>query len=512
MPRALISVYDKTGIVEFAKNLVEMGWEIISTGGTKKLLKDNNIEAIDISEITGFPECFDGRVKTLHPKIHGGLLYVRDNESHVETLKNLDISPIDIVVNNLYPFKQTLENPESTHEDIIENIDIGGPSMLRAAAKNYKFVSVIVDPKDYEKVITELKDNNDVSIDTKQYLSAKVFMHTASYDALISSYFNKICDVKYPEVLTKTYIKKQDLRYGENPHQDACFYSEVFETEGTLSDATKLHGKDLSFNNINDTNGALEILKEFEEPTIVAVKHANPCGVGSAETIEKAFVKAYEADKVSIFGGIIASNREINKEAAEIIKINKIFIEVIVAPSYSEEALEILKQKKNVRILSLSNINKNDYITDDMKKVLGGLLVQDRNDVLLNDELEVVTDRKPTEKEMEDLLFAWKVVKNTKSNGIAIAKDKQTVAVGPGQVSRIWALENAIKQGEENVNGSVLASDAFFPFDDCVIQAANSKITAIIQPGGSIRDKESIEACNKHGIAMVFTKMRHFKH
>lgn len=512
MPRALISVYDKTGIVEFAKNLVEMGWEIISTGGTKKTLQDNNIKAIDISEITNFPECFDGRVKTLHPRIHGGLLYVRDNESHVETLNKLDILPIDMVVNNLYPFKQTLENTNATHEDIIENIDIGGPSMLRAAAKNYKFVTVIVDPKDYENVLTELKNNNDTSLETKQYLSAKVFMHTASYDSLISSYFNSICDIKYPEIITKTYSKQQDLRYGENPHQDACFYSEIFEKEGTLSNAIKLHGKDLSFNNINDTNGALEILKEFEEPTIVAVKHANPCGVGSAETIEKAFVKAYEADKVSIFGGIIASNREINKEAAEIIKINNIFIEVIVAPSYSDEALEILRQKKNVRILELSNINKNDYITDDMKKVLGGLLVQDRNDILLKDELEVVTDRKPTEKEMEDLLFAWKVVKNTKSNGIAIAKDKQTVAVGPGQVSRIWALENAIKQGEENVNGSVLASDAFFPFDDCVIQAANSKITAIIQPGGSIRDKESIEACNKHGIAMVFTKMRHFKH
>lgn len=512
MPRALISVYDKTGIVEFAKNLVEMGWEIISTGGTKKTLQDNNIKAIDISEITNFPECFDGRVKTLHPRIHGGLLYVRDNESHVETLNKLDILPIDMVVNNLYPFKQTLENTNATHEDIIENIDIGGPSMLRAAAKNYKFVTVIVDPKDYENVLTELKNNNDTSLETKQYLSAKVFMHTGSYDALISSYFNSICDIKYPEIITKTYSKQQDLRYGENPHQDACFYSEIFEKEGTLSNAIKLHGKDLSFNNINDTNGALEILKEFEEPTIVAVKHANPCGVGSAETIEKAFIKAYEADKVSIFGGIIASNREINKEAAEIIKINKIFIEVIVAPSYSDEALEILRQKRNVRILELSNINKNDYTTFDMKKVLGGLLVQDRNSILLNGELEVVTDRKPTEKEMEDLLFAWKVVKNTKSNGIAIAKDKQTVAVGPGQVSRIWALENAIKQGEENVSGSVLASDAFFPFDDCVIQAANSKITAIIQPGGSIRDKESIEACNKHGIAMVFTNTRHFKH
>ena len=509
MPRALISVYDKAGILEFAKSLNELGWEIVSTGGTKKLLRDNNIEVIDISDVTNFPECFDGRVKTLHPLIHGGILHVRDNDNHIKTLNELEITSIDIVVNNLYPFKETILKG-SDHDEIIENIDIGGPSMLRAAAKNYKYVTVVVDPEDYNTVLDELKNKNEVSLETKKHLAAKVFSHTASYDALISNYFNKVSNIKFPEKVTLTYEKKQELRYGENPHQDACFYQEVFENKGTLSDAIKLHGKELSFNNINDTNGALETLKEFDEPTIVAVKHANPCGVGSGETIEEAFNKAYEADKVSIFGGIIASNREINKSVAE--KINKIFIEVVVAPSYSEEALEILKNKKNIRLLKLDNIGNNNYSTYDMKKVLGGLLVQDINSLLLNEDIKVVSDRKPTEKELEDLMFGWRVVKNTKSNGIVLAKDKQTVAIGPGQVSRIWALENALKQGSENVNKSVLASDAFFPFSDSIEAAHKAGVTAIIQPGGSIRDEEVISKCNEYGIAMVFTGVRHFKH
>jgi phosphoribosylaminoimidazolecarboxamide formyltransferase/IMP cyclohydrolase len=510
MKRALISVYDKTGIVDFAKGLVELGWQIISTGGTAKKLASEGIKVIDVSEITEFPECFDGRVKTLHPKIHGGLLAIRDNKEHIETMKNLGIGTIDMVVNNLYPFKETILKKDVTHEEIIENIDIGGPSMLRAAAKNYKYVSVIVDPSDYNKVLDELKAKGEVTLETKTYLAAKVFQYTSSYDALISNYFNNIADIKNPEIITLTFEKKQDLRYGENPHQSAAFYTEINETEGTLAEAVKLHGKELSFNNINDTNGALEILKEFDEPTVVAVKHANPCGIGSGDTIKEAFKKAYEGDKLSIFGGIIAANREIDEETANM--INNIFIEVVIAPSYSDRALEILKTKKNIRILKVDNITKKDYKNYDIKRILGGILIQERDNLLLKDEIQVVSNRKPTEKEMEDLIFAWKAVKNAKSNGIVLAKDKGTVAVGPGQVSRIWALENAIKQGEERVKGSVLASDAFFPFSDSVEAAAKAGITAIIQPGGSIRDKESIDAANKYGIAMIFTGIRHFKH
>ncbi|SHH71537.1 phosphoribosylaminoimidazolecarboxamide formyltransferase / IMP cyclohydrolase [Caloranaerobacter azorensis DSM 13643] len=510
MKRALISVYDKTGIVEFSRKLKELGWEIISTGGTRKKLAENGIETIDISDITGFPECLDGRVKTLHPKIHAGILSIRDNDAHIKTLKELEIDCIDMVVNNLYPFKETVSNPNAVHEEIIENIDIGGPSMLRAAAKNYKYVTVIVDPNDYDKVIDELDENGDVSLKTKEYLAAKVFQYTSHYDALISEYFNKIANIELPDLITLTFEKKQDLRYGENPHQKAAFYTYVYSIKGTLGQAKKLHGKELSFNNINDTNGALEILKEFEEPTVVAVKHTNPCGIGSGNTISEAFKKAYESDKVSIFGGIIAANREIDRETAEM--INKIFIEVVIAPSYTDEALEVLTSKKNIRILVLPEITAREESGYDIKRVLGGILIQDRNTKLIQDELKFVTERKPTERELEDLLFAWKAVKNVKSNAIVLAKDKGTVAVGPGQVSRIWALENAIKQGGNRVKNSVMASDAFFPFPDCVEAAYKAGITAIIQPGGSIRDKESIEAANKYGIAMVFTGMRHFKH
>lgn len=508
--RALVSVYDKTGIVEFVKELVAMDWEIVSTGGTAKKLKEAGIETIDVSDITEFPECFDGRVKTLHPRIHGGLLALRDNSEHMDTMGDLNIQPIDMVINNLYPFKETLLNENSKHMDIIENIDIGGPSMLRAAAKNYKFVTVVIDPKDYNTVIEKLKADGDIDEKTKTYLAAKVFQHTSTYDTLISSYFNDIAGIEFPDFISLTYEKRQDLRYGENPHQNAAFYEDMIEVHGTFSDAVQFHGKELSFNNINDTNGALEILKEYDDITVVAVKHANPCGIGSGDSVKEAFKKAYEGDKISIFGGIVASNEEIDKETAEM--INKIFIEVVIAPSYTEEALEILKGKKNIRILKLDNIKRKKYVTRDMKKVLGGILVQDRNEELLKDELKVVTDRKPSDKELEDLLFGWKAVKNTKSNGIVLAKDKGTVAVGPGQVSRIWALENAIKQAGENTKGAVMASDAFFPFPDCVEAAFKAGITAIIQPGGSIRDQESIDAANKYGITMVFTGMRHFKH
>lgn len=510
MKKALISVFDKTNIVEFARQLTDLGFEIISTGGTSRVLKEAGLEVIDISEITKFPECFDGRVKTLHPRIHGGLLAVRDNKEHVEKMKELDIDAIELVVNNLYPFKETILREGVSHEEVIENIDIGGPSMLRAAAKNYKFVTVAVDPSDYDEIIKQYKEEGQTSLQTREKLAAKVFNHTSHYDTLISDYFNKKLDVKLPDTITMTYEKKQELRYGENPHQKAAFYAEVPFDKGTLVSAKQLHGKQLSFNNINDTNGALEILKEYEEPTVVAVKHANPCGIGSAKNIHEAYKKAYEGDKVSIFGGIVVSNGLIEADTAKL--ISEIFIEVLVAPAYTQEALEILKAKKNIRILQLDDITKNDYKTYDMKKVLGGILIQEKNSALFDSELNIVTETKLTEDLMEDLVFAWKAVKNTKSNGIVIAKDKGTIGVGPGQVSRIWALENAIKQSGDKLKGAVVASDAFFPFDDCVQVAAKAGIKAIIQPGGSIRDQESIDACNKHGIAMVFTGIRHFKH
>jgi len=511
MKKALISVFDKTGIVDFAKSLDSMGWEIISTGGTSKKLKEEGIKVKDISELTRFPECFDGRVKTLHPKVEGGILAIRDEEHHKKQMAELGIEPIDMVVCNLYPFKQTVLKPGVSHEDVIENIDIGGPTMIRAAAKNYKFVTVVTDPSDYEKVIEELQAKGDTTPETKEMLAAKVFIHTAHYDALIADYFSKRLHIKSPSTLTLTYEKKQELRYGENPHQAATFYTSIQGTKGTLTDAVQLHGKELSYNNIGDTDGALETLKEFEEPTIVAAKHANPCGVGSASTIVEAYRKAYEADPVSIFGGIVASNREIDAETAT--EMAKIFLEVIVAPSFTTEALDILTKKKNLRLLQLENINHKDTEAFKAKTVLGGLLIQELDTELLHEnELKVVTKRKPTETEMADLLFAWKVVKHTKSNGIAIAKNKCTTGVGPGQVSRIWALENAIRQGGERIAGSVMASDAFFPFSDCVEAAHQAGITAIIQPGGSVRDQESIDAANKYDIAMIFTGMRHFKH
>lgn len=516
--RALISVSDKNGIVEFAKALQELKIEIISTGGTAKAISEAGIPVIGISEVTGFPECLDGRVKTLHPNIHAGLLAIRSNQAHQEQLEKLSITPIDIVVVNLYPFKQTVCKEGVSRAECIENIDIGGPTMLRSAAKNYQDVTVIVDPADYEKVLKELKENGEVCQRTKFYLSAKVFQHTAHYDALIASYMAKEAELpRFGDTLTLTFEKAQDMRYGENPHQMAAFYKEIGNTKGLLTNAIQLHGKELSFNNINDTHGALELLKEFEEPTVVGCKHANPCGVGSGITIYEAYKKAYEADPVSIFGGIVVANGEIDEKTAE--EINKIFVEILLAPSYTKEALEILKQKKNIRIMQLEDISvKQPEDAIDIKKVSGGILVQETDNCLYDESaLEVVTVRRPTEKEMEDLKFAWKLVKYTKSNGIAIGKNKQSVGIGPGQVNRIWACEQAIAHGiahlgEETVKGASLASDAFFPFPDCVEACAKAGITAIIQPGGSVRDKESIDACNRYGITMVFTGMRHFRH
>lgn len=510
--RALISVSDKRGIVDFAKGLQASGVEIISTGGTAKILMDNGIDVIPISDVTNFPECLDGRVKTLHPTVHGGLLAMRDNPEHMKQLEELNITPIDLVAINLYPFKETIQKTGVTLAEAIENIDIGGPTMLRSAAKNHKDVVVVSDPEDYGLILDEIHDKGDVSYDTKYQLALKVFAHTAHYDTLIAAYLRKQIDGPMPSVLTVTYEKVQDLRYGENPHQKAAFYKEVEKNEGSLVNAKQLHGKELSFNNINDTNGALELLKEYEEPTVVGVKHANACGVGSGYDIYDAYLKAYHCDPVSIFGGIVAANRTIDRRTAE--EINKIFVEIVIAPDFDGDALEILKSKKNIRLLKLQNIaKKQSKDAIDMKKVNGGILVQNHDSELLREEeLKIVTERIPTKKEMEDMMFAWKVVKHIKSNGIVLAKDQQTVGIGPGQVNRIWAVENAIKQANLEIKGSVMASDAFFPFSDCVETAAKAGITAIIQPGGSINDGASIEMANQYGIAMVFTGMRHFKH
>jgi phosphoribosylaminoimidazolecarboxamide formyltransferase/IMP cyclohydrolase len=520
--RALISVSDKTGVVELAKELEALGIELISTGGTYKKLAEAGVKAMEISELTGFPECLDGRVKTLHPVVHAGLLAMRSNPEHMKQLKELGIEPIDLVIVNLYPFKATILKDGVTRAEAVENIDIGGPTMLRAAAKNYQDVAVVTDPSDYEKILAELKADGQVSLDTKFYLMQKVFMHTSSYDTMIADYLKKERgDDSLPETLTMTFEKVEDMRYGENPHQKAAFYREIGKKKGSLVDAKQLNGKSLSFNNINDTNGALELLKEFTEPTVVACKHGNPCGVGSADTIEEAWKKAFAADKVSIYGGIVVSNCEINETIAKDMK--SMFLEVIVAPSYTEGALKMLSFKKdgsmrNVRVLELADISeKQPAEALDLKKVNGGLIVQNIDSKLLDGDVKVVTEKAPTEKEMEDLLFAWKVVKFVKSNGIAVAKDLQTVGIGPGQVNRVWAIEQCFEHANELIGpdatkGAVLASDAYFPFADNVEAAHKAGITAIIQPGGSIRDKDCIDKCNEYGIAMVFTGMRHFKH
>ena len=510
MKKAFISVFDKTGITEFASGLNELGFMIISTGGTQKALEQAGLPVTNVSEITGFTECLDGRVKTLHPHIHAGILAMRDRVDHMTQLEDLGIETIDIVAVNLYPFKATIAKPDVTLEDAIENIDIGGPTMLRAAAKNWPDVATIVDPADYTRVMDELKDGG-ITNQTKFGLCVKVFEHTAAYDALISGYLREQQGGGWPDKLTLTYEKVQDMRYGENPHQSAAFYKEPLNTKGTLADAQQLWGKELSFNNINDTNGALDCLREFNEPTVVAVKHANPCGIGSAQNLYDAYIKAYSADPKSIYGGIVAANTPIDKITAE--EMVKIFLEIVIAPDFDEDALEILKTKKNLRILKLENITmpvKPEAM--DIKKPQGGLLVQQCDTILYDGKLETVTRKKPTKEQMSDLQFAWKAVKHIKSNGIAVVKDGQTIGLGPGQVSRVWAAQAALERAGEKAEGAVLASDAYFPFDDSVKLAHKYGIAAIIQPGGSIRDADSIKACDEAGIAMVFTKMRHFKH
>ena len=503
--RALISVSDKTNIVEFAKGLEKHGFEVISTGGTYTHLKNNGVSCISIEDVTHFPEILEGRVKTLHPKIHGGLLSKRGNELHNKHVAENNIEYIDLVCVNLYPFEATVKKEGVSEEEIIENIDIGGPSMLRSAAKNFNDVAVVTDINDYAKILEELEKGG-ISYETRRALAIKVFNTTASYDAAIANYFNKK-DNLVPEKLTLSYKLQDSLRYGENPHQKAYHYVQDNNESYALQNAVQLHGKEMSYNNIQDASAALDILAEFDETTCVAVKHMNPCGVATGSSVFEAYSRAYEADPVSIFGGIVAVNGKVDKETAE--KMHSIFLEIILATDYDEEALEILTKKKNLRIYKLSEKNNNHE--QQIKSVRGGILVQDFNDKLA-DEYESVTEKKVDESQQRDIEFGLKVVKHVKSNAIVVVKDGQTLGIGAGQMNRVGSCKIALEQAGEKAKGAVLASDAFFPMRDSADIAADYGIAAIVQPGGSIRDQESIDACNEKGVAMVFSKIRHFKH
>ncbi len=507
--RALISVSDKTGIIEFASGLIDLGYEILSTGGTLRTLTEAGLDAVAVDEITGFPEILGGRVKTLHPNIHGGLLAKRSSKEHLAELQANEIGLIDLLVVNLYPFKETLAKAGVSHEEVIENIDIGGPTMLRAAAKNYEDLAVIVNPAKYNWLLEALK-NKELTKETRLELAAEVFRHTAHYDAMIAQYFTEKTGELFTPTLTRTFEEVQALRYGENPHQEARFY-EIPNYQGvSLATAKQLHGKELSYNNIQDANAALEIVLEYEQAAAVAVKHMNPCGIGLATDLTQAFKRAYDADPISIFGGIIAVNREVDLDTAK--QMSEIFLEIVIAPSFSAEALEILSQKKNIRLLTIPMEGDID-VYEKMTSVKGGMLVQTNdNGRITRDDLEVVTEIAPTEEEIEDLLFAWNAVKHVKSNAIVLAKDNQTVGIGAGQMNRIGAAEIAIEQAKDKAKGASLASDAFFPMPDTVTRAIEAGVTAIIQPGGSKRDQESIDVCNENKVAMVVTKMRHFKH
>ena len=508
--RALISVSDKTGVVEFAQQLRSLGWEIIATGGTMKLLRDSGLEVINISDVTGFPEICDGRVKTLHPKVHGGLLARRDDESHLAALKENQIEFIDMVCVNLYPFRQTIAKPDVTMEDAIENIDIGGPSMLRSAAKNYKDVTVVCDPIDYAQIIEEIKASGNTTLQTRLQLSAKAYTHTAEYDSMIATYMRKAAGLN--EKLFLEFDLVQGLRYGENPHQQAKFYSSANSGSYSLANAKQLNGKELSYNNIQDANAALCIAREFDEPFCVGLKHMNPCGAAIGTDVVDAWTKAYEADKVSIFGGIVAVNREVTREAAELMK--PIFLEIIMAPSFSEGALEVLCTKKNLRLLQV-DMSKDDTVVNQYVSVNGGLLVQDLDKTTAEVTAEMcVTEAKPSAEQVTDLNFGWRIVKHVKSNAIVVVKDGHTVGVGAGQMNRVGSAEIALKQAQAAgfTEGLVLASDGFFPFDDTVTLAAQYGVTAIVQPGGSVRDEDSIKKANEYGITMLCTGMRHFKH
>ena len=508
--RALLSVSDKNGILAFAQALEALDYEILSTGGTMKHLKENGVAVTAVDEVTGFPEIMEGRVKTLNPMIHGGLLAKQDDPAHQAQMTEHGIQPIDVVCVNLYPFKETIAKEGVSVEEAIENIDIGGPAMLRASAKNHAYVTVIVDAADYGQVLEELKTDGKTSLETRRRLAAKVFRHTAAYDALISTYLTDLAGEEFPEQVTYTYELKQPLRYGENPHQKAAFYSRPLGSDFSIAYAEQLHGKELSYNNIQDANAAIQIVKEFRQPAAVAVKHMNPCGVGTGETIAEAFNKAYEADAMSIFGGIVALNREVDAATAE--KLADIFLEIVIAPSFTEEALTLLTKKKNIRLLTIpfAQHKKDKWNT---VSVEGGLLMQQPDTFGFDDaEIRVATDREPTEEEWDALKLGWSVVKHVKSNAIVVTDSHMTLGVGAGQMNRVGAAGIALTQAGDRAKGAALASDAFFPMDDTVEAAAKAGITAIIQPGGSVKDEDSIKKANEYGITMVFTGVRHFKH
>ena len=515
--KALISVSDKTGVVEFARELVALGWEILSTSGTMKLLREAGLPVTSVSDVTGFPEICDGRVKTLHPKIHGALLARRDIPEHMKALKDNEIETIDLVCVNLYPFRETIAKPDVTMEDAVEHIDIGGPSMLRSAAKNWESVTVVCNPSDYSTIISEIKTTGNTTRETRLALSAKAYTHTAEYDMAIATYMRAQAGLN--EKLFLEYDLKQSLRYGENPHQQAKFYSSAEVEPFSLATAEQLGGKELSYNNIQNANATLNIAREFDEPFCVGVKHMNPCGSAVGKTIAEAWRKAYEADKTSIFGGIVAANREIDLETAQMLK--PIFLEIVMAPSFAPDALELLQTKKNLRILKV-DMTRDDKVRSQYVSMNGGMLVQDRDSSIVPVSAgQCVTKAKPTESQLADLDFAWKIVKHVKSNAIVVAKDGMTYGVGAGQMNRVGSAEIALKQAaatlkEEgrdiNAEGLVLASDGFFPFNDVVALAAEYGIKAIVQPGGSIRDEDSVKLANEKGITMLFTGERHFKH
>jgi phosphoribosylaminoimidazolecarboxamide formyltransferase/IMP cyclohydrolase len=504
--RALISVSDKAGVLDFARGLQALGWEIISTGGTFEMLKGAGISAVKVADVTGFPEILDGRVKTLHPGVHGGILARRIPE-HMRQLAENHIEPIDLVAVNLYPFRETILKPGVSLEEAIENIDIGGPTMIRSAAKNYQDVVVVVNPKDYAAVLDELQAKGDVGPETRVQLAREAFTHTAFYDSMISGYFNRLTGEEFPEVLVWGGEKLYDMRYGENPHQKAALYRNAVAVGG-LPQARQLNGKELSYNNIIDAEAAVALVREFDQPACVIIKHTNPCGAAIGKDLYEAYDRAFNADPVSAYGGIIAFNRELDGATAH--KAAEPFMEVIIAPGYDQEALAVLQTKKNLRVLALPAAREKGL---QMKSVEGGMVVQELDAEELDlQSLQYVTDKRPTPEEMKDLLFAWKVVKHVKSNAILVARDQVTLGVGAGQMNRVGSAQIALDQAGAKSTGAVMASDAFFPFSDTAQLAADRGIKAIIQPGGSVRDQESIDECNRRGIAMVFTGVRHFRH
>lgn len=503
--RALISVYDKKNIVNFAKKLVGKNWEIISTGGTYKILKEEGLPVKEVSEITNSREILSGRVKTLHPNIHGGILYRRDNEEDLKTISEEEILSIDMVVNNLYPFEESL-NANKDHADMIENIDIGGPSMIRACAKNYKFTYIVTSPEDYDLVIKKL-DEDDINF--RRYLAKKAFNLTAHYDTLIANYFNDFDQTEdFPKYVNKSYEIVDVLRYGENPHQSAAFYEDSYRKD--FVKYNKLHGKEISYNNLNDMYAAIKAIKAFDKPAAVAIKHTNPCGIAEGDTLEEAFKKAYECDDESIFGGIIALNREVDINTAKL--LSEIFLEIIVAPKFSEDAFNILSQKKNIRLIEMPDLNEFKLKKFVQKEVLNGILIQEQDEIIYNEEsLEFVTNRKPTDEELEELKFAFKCVKMSASNSVVVSKNRGTIGIGQGQTKRSWSVEEAIDRAGDKIEGAVFASDGFF-FVDTMEILKNAGIKAIIQPGGSVKDGDVIKYANENDMTIVFTNIRHFRH